>query len=154
MGMNTEEAARLCRELEETWHAEIPISSAMGVTVRGWSNGVLETRAELAKNRNVHGTAFAGSLYSICVLTCWGVAWLELRAKTLDAHVVVRSSSIDYRYPVKGDIVCRCRVDPGSLDEALATLIQNGRCSLDLESRVAVGEKTAVRFSASYAIHR
>ena len=38
----------------------------------------LTVEAELAPNVNVHGTAFAGSLYAIAALSGWGLVHLEL----------------------------------------------------------------------------
>ena len=61
----------LREELTATWHREIPIVAAMGVTVDAYDGRSLTVRAPMQPNRNVHGTTFAGSLYSACVLTGW-----------------------------------------------------------------------------------
>ena len=59
----------LCDELTATWHREIPIVAAMGMAVEHYDGASLSVRAPMQPNRNVHGTTFAGSLYTACVLT-------------------------------------------------------------------------------------
>ena len=59
-------------ELQTLWHRDIPPAAAMAIEVAGYDGRTLSVRAPLAANRNVHGTAFAGSLFSACVLTGWG----------------------------------------------------------------------------------
>jgi thioesterase domain-containing protein len=61
--------AALCKELTATWHREIPIVEAMGAAVDSYDGRALTVRTPMQPNRNVHGTTFAGSLYSVCVLT-------------------------------------------------------------------------------------
>ena len=73
----------LCKELELTWHRDIPLAAAMSIAVEGYDGRTLTVRAPLPPNRNLHGTAFAGSLFSTCVLTGWGAAWLALHERGL-----------------------------------------------------------------------
>jgi thioesterase domain-containing protein len=64
--------------------------------------------APLHDNRNIHGTAFAGSLHAAAVLAGWG--WLELHARRGggrlgEANVVVRATHMRYLAPVTADFV-------------------------------------------------
>jgi thioesterase domain-containing protein len=64
--------------------------------------------APLHENRNIHGTAFAGSLHAAAVLAGWG--WLELHARRGggrlgEANVVVRATHMRYLAPVTADFV-------------------------------------------------
>ena len=99
----------LCIELERTWHEEIPISKAMGIRVADFANDQLVVRAELEPNINVHGTAFAGSLYAIAALCGWGMTWLQLRSRRIDGSIVIADGKIHYDRPVKEPIVATCR---------------------------------------------
>src|SRR5690242_5943495 len=90
----------LREELTATWHREIPIVAAMGVTVDSYDGRSLAVRAPMQPNRNVHGTTFAGSLYSACVLTGWGAVWLALRARELDGVIYAAESAVQYRKAV------------------------------------------------------
>jgi len=125
----------------------------MAIGVAAYDGRTLTVRAPLEANRNVHGTAFAGSLFSVCVLTGWGATWLALRERSLAGPIVVADSQIRYRKAVSGDLVCRCTTDPQSLDAAFAGFATSGRASLVLNCTIDAGDKLAVAFEATYVVH-
>ena len=143
----------LIAELQSTWHRDIPPAAAMAIQVAAYDGHTLTVRAPLAPNRNVHGTAFAGSLFSTCVLTGWGATWLALRERGLSGSIVVSDSQIKYRKAVSGDLECRCTTDSRSLDDAFAGFAASGRASLLLTCTIHNGSKLAVAFEATYVVH-
>ena len=143
----------LTAELQATWHRDIPATAAMAIEVTAYDGQTLTVRAPLEPNRNVHGTAFAGSLFSVCVLTGWGATWLALRERGLAGSIVVADSQIRYRKAVSGDIACRCTPDPQSLDAAFAGFATSGRASLLLSCTIDAGDKLAVAFEGTYVVH-
>ena len=145
--------AALCDELTATWHSEIPIVAAMGVTVESYDGRSLTVRAPMQPNRNVHGTTFAGSLYSACVLTGWGAVWLALRERGLEGVIYAAESAVQYRKAVAGDFVCRCATDGESLDSGLEKFKESGRASFDLACTIDHDGKRAVAFTARYVVH-
>jgi thioesterase domain-containing protein len=145
--------AELCAELQTTWHREIPPAAAMAIAVAAYDGRTLTVHAPLDANRNLHGTAFAGSLFSVCVLTGWGAAWLALRERGLTGSIVVADSQIRYRKAVAGDIVCRCTTETPAVDAALAGLSSTGRASLPLQCAIHFGDKLAVAFGGTYVVH-
>lgn len=145
--------AELLRELETTWHRDIPLAAAMGIAAESYDGTVLAARAPSQPNRNVHGTAFAGSLFSLCVLTGWGTTWLKLRERGLTGMIVVADSRIQYRKAVTGDLVCRCTPDASALESGLAELQSVGRLRIDLTCTIDVGDKSAVSFTGTYVVH-
>lgn len=141
------------RQLQSIWHSDIPITAAMGIEIAAFEADELCVVARLEPNVNVHGTAFAGSLYSVCALTGWGMSWLQLRQRSLSAVIVLARAEIDYRRAVRDNIVCRCRWhDTGArqLDELEAT----GRTRLELVCDVTVEGASAVRFSGDFALRQ
>ena len=140
-----------CAELESLWRQGIPLTTAMGLTVGRFAGDELEVRAPLAPNVNVHGTAFAGSLYAICALTGWGALWLRLRARALDAEIVLAAGSIRYRKAVAEDIVCRCRFDAALQEPNLRELGDTGSAAFKLACTVDAGARRAVSFEGEYA---
>lgn len=142
----------LTEELERTWHSEIPISKAMGIHVIAFNDDVFDVRAALAPNINVHGTAFAGSLYAVAALTGWGMTWLQLKTRAIDASIVIASGNIDYSKPVAEDINARCRFDAGVHAQALDALLRDGKCRFPLECSIAANGAEAARFRGDYAI--
>jgi thioesterase domain-containing protein len=146
-------SSNLTRELETLWLTDIPVTAAMGVRIASYDGTTLRVRAPLEPNHNPHGTAFAGSLYSLCVLTGWGSVWLALRSRGIDALLVAADSSIQYRRAVGEELVCTCTVDASALEAALAELAAKGKARLTLACAIDSGDKRAVTFSAQYAIH-
>lgn len=143
----------LRRELQSTWLREIPLAAAMAIEIAACSRDELAVRAPLAPNRNLHGTAFAGSLFSICVLTGWGATWLALEQRGLGGAIVVADSRIRYRKGVSGDILCRCRLDLDAVERSLTALETSGRASLALVCTIDQDDKRAVTFEGEYVVH-
>jgi thioesterase domain-containing protein len=143
----------IAAELQATWHREIPLAAAMQVSVASCASDEIAVRAPLIPNRNLHGTAFAGSLFSVCVLTGWGMTWLALQRRSLTGVIVVADSRIRYRKAVGSEILCRCRVEASLLDESLEPLAASGRASLPLACTIDADGKAAVTFEGKYVVH-
>jgi len=142
----------LCAELERTWHDEIPISKAMGIRVGEFANDRLVVRARLEPNINVHGTAFAGSLYAIAALCGWGMTWLQLRTHAIDGSIVIADGRIHYERPVKSEIVATCRFAADEHAEVLARLKSDGKARFPLECLIDTHGEVAARFGGDYAV--
>jgi thioesterase domain-containing protein len=134
----------LTAELQSIWRREIPLAVAMAIE--------LTVRAALAPNTNVHGTAFAGSLYSICALAGWGALWLQFRARNIAADIVLAEGHIRYRKAVAEQIVCRCRFDPDLQIPNLEQLVRTGSGLFPLTCTVIADTRRAVRFEGEYAV--
>jgi thioesterase domain-containing protein len=145
--------AALAADLESTWHREIPLAAAMDVRVASCTGAELVVRAPLTPNRNLHGTAFAGSLFSVCVLTGWGMTWLALEQRGLGGMIVVADSRIRYRKAVAGEILCRCAAERAAVDAALASLAETGRAKLPLVCTIDSSDKRAVTFEGEYVVN-
>jgi len=143
----------LCEELTATWHREIPIVAAMGAAVDRYDGRSLTVRTPFEPNRNVHGTTFAGSLYSVCVLTGWGAVWLALRERGLVGVIYAAESTVQYRKGVEGEFLCACTLDADALEAGIEKFKASGRASFDLVCTIDRGEKRAVTFSGKYVVH-
>jgi thioesterase domain-containing protein len=136
--------------LENTWHRRIPLAAAMQLKVSDYNSQTLKTTAPLAPNVNLHGTAFAGSLYSICALTGWGYIWRAGRQIGIEGEIVLGRGEIAYLRPVTGEIVCAASTnndDEAELTAAL-TIGQSGRCSVNCT--IESDGLPAVEFSGVY----
>ncbi len=142
----------LCAELQATWHREIPLAAAIGIEVVAIADGGLTVEAPMAPNVNVHGTAFAGSLFSIAVLTGWGAVWAALRRAGLGGRIVVVDSRIKYVKSVTGDIVCSGRAEPMALEAMLETIAGTGRATVPVTCSIDCRNARAVDFTGDYAI--
>jgi thioesterase domain-containing protein len=125
----------------------------MGMTVEAYDGRSLRVRAPLQPNLNVHGTAFAGSLYSACVLTGWGAIWLALREQGLRGVIYAAESTVTYRKAVGGDFACSCALETEALRAGLETLEASGRASFELVCTIDYADKRAVTFTGKYVVH-
>lgn len=125
----------------------------MQVAVAGYDGTSLTVRAPLPPNRNLHGTAFAGSLFSACVLTGWGATWLALREQGLMGVIVVADSHIQYRKAVAADLLCRCTPPAASVRAALEQFAAKRRATLELVCTIDHGDQRAVTFTGQYVVH-
>ncbi|HAR30771.1 MAG TPA: hypothetical protein DCR65_04555 [Gammaproteobacteria bacterium] len=144
--------ARL-RALEARWHAEIPISAVMGIRVLGFDGAELTTAAPLARNVNVHGTAFAGSQFSVASLCGWGQIWLQLAARDWAGSIVFVGGDIRCLVPVDADMEARCQWT-ASAEAAFAALEREYRARVLLDVELTVAGQVAASFSGEYAIRR
>lgn len=141
--------------LEHRLHREVPLTRHMGIRLERYGDGELLVRADLASNVNIHGTAFGGSLFSICAVACWGLLHLNFEQAGLDAHTVLGEASINYYQPVRADLVVSSRMpDDGSFEIFLDSLERGGRASIRLVAMVQYQGRPAVKFQGEYSAHR
>ena len=141
----------LCAELQTIWHQQIPLSQAMQMQIADFDGQVLTTEASLAPNVNVHGTAFAGSLYAIQALTGWGMMHLQLKLNALDASIVIANGQIKYAKPVAQDIYVRCSFGKHAGEMTKLKATGKGRFPLTCQVLLADGHP-AGEFSGDYAV--
>ncbi len=141
----------LCTDLQAIWYQQIPLSKAMDMRIVDFADNTLTCCASLAPNVNVHGTAFAGSLYAVQALTGWGMMHLQLRLHELDASIVIANGQIDYAKPVAEEIVVSCSF--AGQEAAMDTLQKSGKGRFQLTSKVQLSDGSrAGSFSGLYAV--
>ena len=98
----------ICQRLEQTWYEQIPITKALGVRIAAFDGARLSVEADFDANINVHGTAFAGSLYAVNALCGWSMVHLQLRMAGLEGSIVLVEGKIRYAAPVRDSILSVC----------------------------------------------
>lgn len=142
----------LVAELEATWYGKIPITKAMQARVQSFDGNVLVVEAALEPNINLHGTAFAGSLYTVCALTGWSMVHLQTKLRGAEGSIVLASGHIDYFKPVKENLVATCVF--GDQDAAFARLNETGKARFPLIASIPSGGAEAAVFKGEYAFLR
>ena len=141
----------LCTDLQAIWYQQIPLSKAMDMRIVDFADNTLTCCASLAPNVNVHGTAFAGSLYAVQALTGWGMMHLQLQLHELDASIVIANGQIDYAKPVAEEIVVGCSF--AGQEAAMDNLQKSGKGRFQLTSKVQLSDgSSAGSFSGLYAV--
>lgn len=139
-----------CAELERTWHEEIPISAQMGVRLSRNETNVIEVTAGLNPNLNLHGSMFAGSLYSLATLAGWGALFLRLKMLELDAAIVLAEADIRYLKPVTTQPRALC--NPTSFDLDKPRLQNRQRQKIDISVSIYDQELESAIFNGSYCL--
>ena len=134
--------------LQQKIRESIPLSEAMQFTIESLDNEAIRVTAPLEPNINIHGTGFAGSIYSVAVLTGWALATHILEDAGLEAELVVAKAEIRYRAPVTGELNCATTVDTGVRDAFLRATREQGKGLLRLE--IAVGEAPQAVLAATF----
>lgn len=142
-----------CRDLEALWRDGIPLANAMQLTIERGSADELVVAADLEPNINVHGTAFAGSLYAIAALAGWGLVWLGLRGAGVAGDIVLARGEIDYRRPVRSRIVCRAAWAPSEPQAFLRELAGSGRADVAVACTIGRADRAEARYTGRYVVH-
>ena len=70
-------------------HEAIPLSRAMQFSIDLMDQDSIHVSAPLEPNVNIHGTGFAGSIYSLAVLTGWSLCTHIMDELVMDGELVV-----------------------------------------------------------------
>ena len=137
--------------LQETLHREIPLTKQMAIKVQEYTGQELLLHADLAPNINVHGTAFGGSLYSVCAIACWGFLHLKSLEADVPGEIVLGEGHIKYHRPLQEDILVRCSpLDEIGLNHFITRLKEKRKAALVLNATVEAGNERAVSFTGHY----
>ena len=139
-----------CASLQHIWQEDIPISDAMGIRIHQYTGREFETRATLSRNTNIHGTMFAGSIYSLATLTCWGLLHLQLQERGLTGSVVLADGAIHYHKPVTREPRAIARLTDLSGDFTPLKNEQNARISM--VSRVYDHDRRVAEFNGQFVV--
>lgn len=134
--------------LQQKIRQAIPLSDAMQFGIDTLSLDAIEVSAPLPPNVNIHGTGFAGSIYSVAVLTGWALCTHILNEMKIDAELVVAKAEIRYRAPVSGDLHCITSANAGLRESFLRDIRDRGKGVLQLE--IEVGERPSALLKATF----
>ena len=141
------------RELQELIYETIALGSAMQLEVRQLDGNSAALVAPVrGANFNIHDTAFAGSIYSLCALTAWGLVHMRLLKEDLEADVVIARAEISYRLPVYENIQTYCQLDEKAYREFHTQLLEHGKARIDARVEVKEEEKLQAALDANVAV--
>ena len=137
------------RAAEEFFHAQIPLTRAMGVRVLSDDERAFVVTAPVALNYNHLHTAFGGSINAVATLAGYGLLWMELRGEA--AHLVIAESSIRFVQPIREMIRAVCaKPDAQQLEAFHESLRANGKAKIALSVQVEEDGKLAAEFQATF----
>lgn len=100
----------MTKELQEILYKEIPPVKLLDFRVKSYENGILSLSAPLSVNHNDKGTGFGGSLEMLNIITGWSATWVLLKEKGIEADVVIRKVSSNFKNPATKDFITYCKL--------------------------------------------
>lgn len=141
-------------KLQEVLHSEIPLTKTIGIEVGSYTGNSLTLHAPIENNINHKCTAFGGSIYSVSVLSGWGLIYLLLKQHDLSGHIVIQESSTRFLKPVTQDISATCAFESEKQYQRFINMYKRkGRARIKLESTITCGAETLVIFQGNYVVH-
>ena len=102
---------------------EIPLLNAMQLSLVAYEDLVLTMEAPLAPNINNKGTAFGGSIASICLFGGWAMSTLAFMDHGIDnTEIVVFRNEMTFERPARGHLVVKVTVRRDEFERCLAQL--------------------------------
>jgi thioesterase domain-containing protein len=149
----------MINELQQVLHSEIPLTKSIGIEVLEITDTSLTLTAPLSNNINHKCTAFGGSIYSVAVLSGWGLIYSLLKRHKLTGHIVIQESNTKFIKPVDADITAKCAFDSTEqYQKFLKTYQKKGIARIKLLSRIKFDEdndaSASVIFKGSYVVHK
>lgn len=119
-------------------HQHIPLSQHMGFQITALTDTHIQVNAPLTHNINIHGTAFAGSLYSVATLTAWALVYSILHEEGLAATttLVLGEGHIRYRKPIDTDLCCQAHIEQTEQQTFLVQRSKKGRSRLTVDVNI------------------
>jgi len=143
------------KALEAVLHTDIPLTNHIGITVGELTETSLSLHAPLESNINHKSTAFGGSIYSVSVLSGWGLIYSIMQQHHLTGHIVIQESNTKFIKPVTTDITAKCCFDDMvQCQKFLNMYKRKGIARIRLESRISCADEVAVIFTGTYVVHR
>lgn len=137
-----------CQQLQTTWYETIPISEQMGIQLYQYTGKTLEVHASLNKNINLHGTMFAGSIFSLATLTGWGMLFMQLKQRGLLGDIVLGDGDIHYHKPITTKPRALCHIE--SLDGSFSRLENGRKCSFKLQVDILDNQNPVAEFKGVF----
>ena len=142
------------KALEDVLHTDIPLTKHIGITVGDLTNTSLSLHAPLKNNINHKSTAFGGSIYSVSVLSGWGLIYSIMQQHNLTGHIVIQESNTKFIRPVTADITAKCCFDSTEQCEKFLKMYKRkGIARIRLESTISCADENAVVFTGTYVVH-
>lgn len=144
----------MIKQLQEVFNTEIPLTNNIGIQVGEHTDLSLTLHAPLEKNTNHKCTAFGGSIYSVSVLSGWGLIYLLLKQNNLSGHIVIQESHTKFIKPVATDITAKCSFkSTEQYEKFLKMYKRKGIARIKLEAKIVCNGETAVLFNGAYVVH-
>ncbi|GAA0209876.1 YiiD C-terminal domain-containing protein [Kangiella japonica] len=141
------------KQLESLVHQEIPITRALDIRIDELNENSIRVMAPFEANKNIHNTAFAGSIYTVATIAGWSLVTSMAIHHQLEGSVVLAKANIQYKKPINGDIVAECQVDNNHLiDSFIASFQRKNRARIELDINLVEDGAIKATLHANFAL--
>jgi len=134
---------------------DIPLLTAMHLSFVRFDDLALTMEAPLAPNINNKGTAFGGSIASICLFGGWAVATLAFLDNGIgNTEIVVYKNEMTFERPARGHLTVNAFIKPDEFEACLARLKANDpeRIRLDIHVDLFHEDKRCATMQGLYVV--
>lgn len=142
-------------KFEAECRRDIPLLTAMELSLVDYRDLVLTMEAPLAPNINNKGTAFGGSIASIALFGGWAVATLGFIDHGVDnTEIVVFKNEMTFERPARGHLVVKVTIDPDEFAACLAKLRSgtDERLRFDVRVEILHDDKRCATMTGRYVV--
>ncbi len=138
-------------DLESYLHEQIPLSLAMGVSVRSVTDGGVTLAAPLAPNINHKSTVFGGSASALSILAGWSTLHVRLLDAGLPSEIVIQSNTMEYERPMRGEFVATGMISAASDWPGFVRMLERRkRARIEIEAALRCGEEAVGAFRGRF----
>ena len=134
---------------------DIPLLTAMHLSFVDFDNLTLTMEAPLAPNINNKGTAFGGSIASICLFGGWAVSTLAFMDNDIhNTEIVVFRNEMTFERPARGHLTVSAYIKPDDFEACLARLKAGDpeRIRLDIHVDLFHDDKRCATMQGLYVV--
>ena len=115
----------------------IPVVKSMNLEIVEIKANSLTLMAPLSQNINYEGTAFGGSINTLCVLSSYLLVHHILKSKNIKfSSLVIQDSTIKYQKPVNSDFLATATISEPAIEKFLQSLTKRDLARVATEAVV------------------
>ncbi|NKB35788.1 MAG: DUF4442 domain-containing protein [Gammaproteobacteria bacterium] len=148
-----ENDSRMAVQLQKIIYDTIPLGKASQLQVAELNANSIRIEAPVPGiNSNIHNTAFAGSIYSACALTAWGLVHNRLLQEEIKAEVVIAQAEIKYEKPILKNIIAHAHLEETGFLEFKNKLLKKGKARLSVTVKASEDDTIQAQLDANIAV--
>lgn len=141
--MTEKSEARL--RIQNKIREKIPQSDSMQFSISELEADSIVVNVPLSENFNIHGTGFAGSIYSTGILAGWALCYYNMELFEMEGDLVVGKAEIIYKSPITEDIACSVSFKNDERDSFYENFKNKGKSTIRLNIKIGESENAILQ---------
>lgn len=140
-------------EAQEYIYTNIPVTKAMGMTIKELSIKAVVLSAPIQENINHRGSAFGGSIDSLFLTTGWAFIRFLIDHYTPTPIIVGSRGETNFQKPVLDDFESVLEIpSDADVDLFLNTFERFGKARISLSASITQNEQICASFTGDYVV--